>query len=296
MVTVWIGGGLGNQMFMCAYAFILKKRGYKVALDVETFFEFQQNKKLKTKKTLIRDNGLSNFNIDIPYVMPNMTILKYIIGTEKINIIEKFVKKSNIYSIYEWDNSTYADKYLYEMISVNKNSYVKGYFQSEKFFKKYKKDIYEMFQLKNDIGFPQEFLKKRNKELPLVSIHFRRTDYKYENELYILDFDYYKSAIQYLQKRIGKFDICIFSDDYKWIKSNFKIEGYNILYPADYGKYKDYEEMVLMSRCNHNIIANSTFSWWGAWLNKNVNKIVIAPKKWMKSRKYEIIPDEWVKL
>ena len=107
-------------------------------------------------------------------------------------------------------NSTYADKYLYEMISVNKNSYVKGYFQSEKFFKKYKKDIYEMFQLKNDIGFPQEFLKKRNKELPLVSIHFRRTDYKYENELYILDFDYYKSAIQYLQKRIGKFDICIF--------------------------------------------------------------------------------------
>ena len=58
----------------------------------------------------------------------------------------------------------------------------------------------KMFQLKNDIGFPQEFLKKRNKELPLVSIHFRRTDYKYENELYILDFDYYKSAIQYLQK------------------------------------------------------------------------------------------------
>lgn len=93
-----------------------------------------------------------------------------------------------------------------------------------------------------------------------------------------MDFDYYKSAIQYLQKRIGKFDICIFSDDYKWIKSNFKIEGYNILYPVDYGKYKDYEEMVLMSRCNHNIIANSTFSWWGAWLNKNVNKIVIAPK------------------
>ncbi len=297
MVTIWIGGGLGNQMFMCAYALALQKRGYKVALDVETFFDFEQNKKLKTKRTLIRENGLSNFNIKFPFMVPSQGITKYVMGKEKIELFEKITKKLGIYRSYDWStDGKYSDKYLREMMTVNKNAYVKGYFQSEKFFKRYKKDIYEMFSLKEEVSFPEELLSKRNMELPLVSLHFRRTDYKYENELYILDLEYYKNAIRFLTGKIGKFDICIFSDDYDWVKKNFRMEGYNILYPCDYKEYKNYEEMILMSKCEHNIIANSTFSWWGAWLNRNKDKIVIAPKKWMKSKKYAIIPKGWVRL
>ena len=80
----------------------------------------------------------------------------------------------------------------------------------------------------------------------------------------------------------------VFSDDIEWTKQNLDF-GKNVIFISEY-KYEDYEELILMSKCNYNIIANSTFSYWGAWLNPNPNKIVIAPANWMSS----VLPNEWL--
>jgi hypothetical protein len=87
----------------------------------------------------------------------------------------------------------------------------------------------------------------------------------------------------------------VFSDDEKWIKENIK--GKNIIYIQ---RNHDYIDLYLMSQCNHNIIANSTFSWWGAWLNNNQNKKVVAPTKWFGVNKKldtkDLIPETWIKI
>ena len=105
---------------------------------------------------------------------------------------------------------------------------------------------------------------------------------------------YYHKAIGMMYNKYLTPVFLLFSDDIIWAKKQF--EGYqNIYFIPDFGKYEDYEELMIMSRCKSNIIANSTFSWWGAWLNNNPSKIVIAPNEenWMRSQK-GIIPCDWI--
>jgi hypothetical protein len=107
--------------------------------------------------------------------------------------------------------------------------------------------------------------------------------------------EYYEKSIEYISGRIKDIHIFVFSDDPSWIKSNLKV-AYPIFYIEE---TKNYEDMQLMSMCKHHIIANSTFSWWGAWLNPNFNKIVIAPKKWFNNSDIDtkdLIPDSWIKI
>ena len=292
MIIVKIAGGTGNQMFMYAYAKSLQKRGYKVLLDAETYFEYDQ--KNVSNLHIIRNDNLRCFNIDIPYISPSKTVFRWIVGGKRIEFVSNIASRLNWFHYYDWTNEKYFDKYLKEMMNLKDNAYVYGYFQSEKFFKKYREEIINTFTL--DVDFDEEFMKKRNLEYPLIGIHFRRTDYKWQNTFDVTNMQYYIDAIEYLKNTIGKFDLCVFSDECDWVKRNFCLEDINVLYPSDYKKYKDYEEIVLMSRCDHNIIANSTFSWWGAWLNTNEDKIVIAPKKWLNYRKTLIVPQDWIQL
>ena len=103
-----------------------------------------------------------------------------------------------------------------------------------------------------------------------------------ENLVGVLPFDYYDKAIKFLTDNIKNPAFYIFSDDIEWVKNNFKID-----FPSVYIQNaldKDYEDMRLMSQCKHHIIANSTFSWWGAWLDTNPDKIVIAPERYAQKR------------
>ncbi|MPN39089.1 O-antigen biosynthesis glycosyltransferase WbnK [bioreactor metagenome] len=127
-------------------------------------------------------------------------------------------------------------------------------------------------------------------------MHIRRGDYvnTYSNYYHILDDTYYLNAIAYIRDKCTNTKLFVFSDDIEWAQNNYKdIE--NIIFVA---QNKSYEDMYLMSLCKHNIIANSSFSWWGAWLNENDNKIVIAPKKWFKNEKMKnsILPKSYIKI
>lgn len=133
-----------------------------------------------------------------------------------------------------------------------------------------------------------------------ISIHVRRGDYvsnaatnKYHG---LCDLGYYKKSIDYISKRVESPVYYIFSDDISWCKINLKIKG-NVTYISHNNGDNSWEDMRLMSRCKHNIIANSSFSWWAAWLNTNLDKIVIAPRNWYKDlprNMTDIIPSSWL--
>jgi hypothetical protein len=128
------------------------------------------------------------------------------------------------------------------------------------------------------------------------SLHIRRGDYisdeKANNVHGTCGLEYYKKAIKHINSQFENVQYFIFSDDISWTKENLLIE--NAIYV--HNNSIPHEDIYLMSLCNHNITANSSFSWWGAWLNKNQNKTVIAPKKWFVDRENEVACENWIKL
>jgi len=190
---------------------------------------------------------------------------------------------------------TYNYPFEYVNYSIPENDFfIDGFFQSEKYFKHNRKAILEYFCdfsiYDNIVNEKYSFIKSNR----CTAIHVRRGDYlKFPNHHPTQTLEYYLSAIEILKDKTDLF--VIFSDDIKWCKENIKING--AIYIEN---EKDYIELYLMSLCENNITCNSSFSWWGAWLNRNENKIVIGPNIWFGSSKqhntYDIIPEDWIKL
>jgi len=181
----------------------------------------------------------------------------------------KFVDNINTNQIYNEPNFSYST--IPNFMLPTK---IIGYFQSEKYFLKNKNQILSLFKC------PEEIFKKLTLKYPQInesntcSLHVRRGDYlNFSDHHPTQNIEYYKSAISVVGSDKTFF---IFSDDISWCKEKFNFLD-NVIYCED---NEDYEDLYLMSLCNDNIIANSSFSWWGAWLNNNKNKKVVAPKKW----------------
>lgn len=170
------------------------------------------------------------------------------------------------------------------VIDPDQNYKLHGYFQSEKYFKNYRTEIFEAFLIPRYPTQPN-----------LVSIHIRRGDYvKLSHKHPPVDLLYIKDSMGYFRDH----SFLVFSDDIQWCKEN--LVGERIHYWIDSDPI---ESMAMMASCRHNIISNSSFSWWGAWLNLNPNKIVIAPKRWFGERyqdkvlhTQDIIPESWVRI
>ena len=134
-----------------------------------------------------------------------------------------------------------------------------------------------------------------------VSVHIRRGDYLLpENQALfgnICTYEYYEKAIRYMRENVPNIRFVFFTNDSEWVKENFNMsDGF---FANDYYEQEmpDYYDMYMMSQCKHHIIANSTFSWWGAYLGKNKDKIVIAPSKWMNGKETrDIYQSDWIKL
>ncbi len=133
-----------------------------------------------------------------------------------------------------------------------------------------------------------------------ISLHVRRSDYVTDQKVNAIhgqtSLDYYEQAITYIKERTQKPQLFIFSDDIAWVQEHLKTDVPMIFIPLT---IKDYEAQHLMSLCRHNILANSTYSWWAAWLNANPQKIVIAPKKWFNDNSRDtndLIPENWITL
>lgn len=171
------------------------------------------------------------------------------------------------------------------IIDPDQNYKLQGYFQSEKYFKNYRREIFEAFLIPRYPTQPN-----------LVSIHIRRGDYVNLSRKHpLVDLAYVKDAMNHFRDHSHTFFL-VFSDDIQWCKEN--LVGDRIDYWMDPDPI---ESMSMMASCRHNIISNSTFSWWGAWLNQNSDKIVIAPKQWF-GQQYQdrvlqtrdMIPENWI--
>ena len=191
------------------------------------------------------------------------------------NYLNNIFKKINFGDI-NFNHANYKEPFFHynEIPRSDDNLLINGYFQSEKYFMSHRNEILNLFEINDEIK--DKLINKYGEILTkkTCSIHVRRGDYVRLNQYHTVQpIDYYEKSI----KLIGEdYEYLIFSDDIEWCKTNFDFIQTKHFIEDD----TDYENLYLMSMCDHNIIANSSFSWWGSWMNKNENKKVISPKNW----------------
>lgn len=181
------------------------------------------------------------------------------------------------------------------------NSYLMGYWQSESYFLQHAETIRADFRFKPELNSKNSEVLAHINEVNAVSLHVRRGDYvqnAHTNATHgICSLQYYKNAIDQIADCVNAPVFFVFSDDMEWVKSNLQMDFPCFYIDHNHG-IDSFSDMRLMSNCRHHIIANSSFSWWGAWLNANPEKIVIAPKQWFANNTdtSDLLPQGWIKL
>ncbi len=288
MIIVKIYGGLGNQMFQYALGRTLSLKN-KAQLKLElSFFN-------NSGMAIAREYGLNHFNIEgEPATIDDLWQFTNRGFSRKVSErLKPFYRRQ----IVNEPHYNFAPNIL----KIIGDKFLSGYWQSEKYFLPIADIIRRDFTLRDEYkNLPTELVNKI-KNSNSISIHFRRGDYVASPEVNkvigVKTLDYYYQALSVVAQKVDRPHLFIFSDDIEWVRNNFKTT-HEITFISGSG-LKDYQEMILMSLCQHNILANSSFSWWGAWLNNNPNKIVIAPKKWLNDsavNTQDLIPDNWIKL
>lgn len=296
MKFVSITGGLGNQMFIYAFCLSLKNRGKNTILFIP-------------RKRNSKGYGHQGYELEKLFnIRPYQGVLSSISGT-LLSIYShllrfspgrwrvKLFKLMGVHVVSVSENFIY---YPYAFSFSHKHELFRGTWQSQKYFEDAVKKVRKAF-IFNELLLSSESVstaEQMNKGQS-VSIHIRRGDYlsnQYADGFAgVCTQEYYSNAIAYITDRVKDFHFYVFTDDKDWVAENFKLE--NATYVNHNVGSDSWQDMYLMSQCKHNIIANSSFSWWGAWLNNNPEKIVLAPQKWWRLfEKDDVVPDSWVRI
>lgn len=278
-IVVNICGGLGNQMFQYAFGRHLAIRNQS-SLKLDTRFI---NPPSQGPYYDYRNFLLDRFNIE--------------------GEIAKLDFLSNIYNKEEDYSFLHENKYCFDpyKLEAKGNVYVSGYWQSPLYFSDIKQLIKKEFLLKNEPDNENAEIANKIFKSNSVSIHIRRGDYVKNEELNksfgVCSMDYYKKAARVILSRVKEPFFFIFSDDIHWASQNINFIKSPTIFVSNNNTFDEsYEDLRLMSLCKHNIIANSTFSWWAAYLNTNGNKVIIGPRKWFQDSFYfnvDLLPVEW---
>ena len=296
MITVNIKDGLGNQMFQYATAYALAKRNNtKIICDTRSLEEKIIN---PPSDYVVREYSLDIFNI-YPSKLNNFDNIitfqfnkRYVTRFFLSNILDRISPFNFL------ERSRRTNKKLIQ--TKSKILYLDGYWQSEAYFKNFRKDLIKIFNFDDLIN------DQKNKDILEkidfsndVCLNIRRTDHLNSKELNVISLDYYNNSINYFLKKNSDRKFYIFSDDIKWCKEKYTDqEKFKIIEHNYAGKrFKNY--LYLMTQFKNFIIPNSTFAWWGAWLSKKNNKTVIAPKKWSgidPESEIDTPLDEWIRI
>ena len=291
MVTVLLSGGLGNQMFQYAAAKSLAIRlNTTLSVDLYTF--------LKNTQATVRPYELGIFNIED---VVETSSLKAKAVTKARPFIQKhrsFFQRLGVFT------DTYAILYQPTFEALTGDVIMSGYFQNESYFNNIPELLRKDFSFKYPLTGKNKDIAGQVSENQSIAVHIRRGDYLNKNSqsnFAILEKDYYEKAINYISAHVKNPKFYVFSEDFDWIKDNLNFKEFPVTF-IDWNKGKDsYIDMQLMSLCKHNIIANSSFSWWSAWLNNNEEKRVIAPERWfVDEQKNKLLdcfyPQGWIKI
>jgi hypothetical protein len=276
VVIAKVMGGLGNQLFIYAAAKRLSViNDASLKLDINSAY---------AEDGYDRVYSLNHFRINAEYATSE-EVYELDVGTRRnlryhVNKILPFRYK---YFIRE---DKLFDPRLLNLKIANK-VYLDGYWQDENYFKDIESIIRKDFEIVSPHNHINIEMAKEMSESNAICLHARRLEYEH-----LLSAEYYYRAIKYMSKRVPNPHLYCFSDDIEWIKNNIAI-NYPVTYISHNEESKDYENLWLMTQCKHYIIANSTFSWWGAWLNPDSSKIIIAPKDWGYRA---AIPKDWINL
>lgn len=292
MVIVKLLGGLGNQMFQYATGRAVASRlDVELLLDVSAFAHYD-----------LRRYELDDWNITARLATSEELARSGVAAAHPsfFDRIARFLRIDLPVNCFREASFTYDPRIL----EVSSPVYLDGYWQSERYFLDIEKKLRQEFQLKASIDANNHSFKKKIDNLgkQAVSLHVRRGDYvtNAQTASYhgVCSLDYYRAAVNYIAEQVSDPCFFVFSDDLEWVQTNLNIKQPIVLVDAN-GPDKGAADMALMMACRHHIIANSSFSWWGSWLNPLNDKIIVAPKKWFGRANHDttdLIPDSWVRL
>ena len=285
MINVHLQGRLGNILFQYAV-------GRHLALKNNTELNLNLDYYIKRKDPFCRRIRKILGHFSINRNLYNKTGPKHIL---KIFGIDWPFPRYGLYN-------EVGPGFYPEVLDLGNGTAIKGLFQSEKYFK----EIEEV--IRNDLkidsrSFGQECRHYEGRVLTenSVSLHVRRGDYINTEFRHVCDINYFLNSVEYMKSNLKSPHFFVFSDDIEWCRKNLNIPECSFV-EIKHSKSNPVIDLHLMSKCKHNIISNSSFSWWGAWLNENQNKIVIAPESWRSDFKTpwnvmkDKLPEEWVKM
>ena len=306
-LIVKLMGGLGNQLFQYAIGrAISENNNMELVLDNKTSYK---NDKYK------RVYSLNNFKIKARLI--SREEIKRILWKHNFERVSRVIERRlgintfinyfriNLFSHYLIikEKSLSFDREILN-ISKNKDIYLNGYWGSEKYFYDIKSILQEELSVKYNPNEQNQIIIDKISNCESISVHIRRGDFANhttsKNLHGVCSLGYYKKAMLELLRRVKTPHYFIFSDDPVWAKTNLKLDFPTTFITVNKSS-TDYEDLRLMSYCEHNIIANSTFSWWGAWLSERGGKKVIAPSTSFQHGKMAwgfdgLLPDDWIKL
>lgn len=264
MITVKLIGGLGNQLFQYAFG-----RSLSYDLNTELFFDLSHYDSEYAKSLRHEFYTLNHFKIKD-------------IDTEKFQNEIRSSSNLNYYKERDFNEITGFPS-LKNFDALQLPAHFEGYWQAEKYFMHNEKIIRKDFQFKNPINGKNKKIAKDISDNNSVAMHIRRGDYLNYTKFGTCSTDYYEKSVEFIENQVDDPKFFIFSDDNQWVKENISI-SHPKYHVTNNDVENGHEDLRLMSLCQHFIIANSSFSWWGAWLSKNENKIVTTPDPWLLCR------------
>lgn len=288
MIRTRIWGGLGNQMFQFIVGYSMaREKNTDLILDTSYFYKSHHNKRITR-----REIGLFQFPSIKKQNFKTTNRKSYVVAIMQIPVINFLARQIHddyfLFRDYILETQyRYHERLFHEYGS---DFYLDGYWHCDKYFSEIRSEVMSLFSFEDEQIMSEyyDFTKFGDNT---VAIHVRRGDYISQNNPNAMGEDYYRKAMEYIAQRIENPTFCFFSDDILWTKDTFS-DVSNAIIANEKRILSDVQELQLMRMCKHQIISNSSYSWWGAWLNNNTDKIVIAPKVWKNKR--DMMPESWI--
>ena len=289
MIISRIDGGLGNQMFQYAYGYYLaNKHRTSLVLDTSSYDSQPQHGYLLDRFQISANTVASTEQHRIPHRYRRQS------SQGVVSILQRFMPSGALPRHKEAEFG-FAEKHL----DVANNRYLVGYWQSEKFFPGLRNDLLAQFKPREPLSVTSRRVLDRIQSTNSVAVHVRRGDYVTSNaaaKIYChLPTEYYTSAINAWAATQTRPEVFVFSNDIAWCRQQLDLP-FPVAFVDHNNTATAHEDMVLMSQAKCCVIANSTFSWWAAWLNERKNRTIFAPSKWFHAGTLDgssIIPESW---